>query len=72
MGMQIAFGQGHRKIAILQTGGLVVGRLRSDIIVKPVITYTLTKWRGYNPRQRWYGVCSLMNCKLIFGFHYND
>ena len=23
------------------------------LIVKPVITYTLTKWRGYNPRQRW-------------------
>ena len=41
-----------------------------DIIVKPVITYTQTQERGYNPRQRRWGACSLTNCKHIFGFHY--
>ena len=39
-------------------------------IVKPVITYTLKEGRGYNPRQRGWGVCSLTNCKHIFGFYY--
>ncbi|RKU33225.1 hypothetical protein C6499_01730 [Candidatus Poribacteria bacterium] len=23
-----------------------------------------------HPRQQWEGVCSMMNCKLIFGFYY--
>ena len=25
-----------------------------------------------HPRQRWEGVCSLMNCKFIFGFYYKS
>ena len=42
------------------------------IIVKSIIIYTPTKGRGYNPRQRRRGdLCSLTNCKHIFGFYYN-
>ncbi len=50
---------------------MISGRIIiANLIVKPVITYTLTQGRGYNPRQRWWGVCSLTNCKHIFGFYY--
>ena len=31
-----------------------------------------TQGRGYNPRQRRWGTCSLANCKRIFGFYYNS
>ena len=40
------------------------------LIVKPVITYTPTQWRGYKPRQRRWGSFSLANCKHIFGIYY--
>ena len=43
-----------------------------SVIVKPVIIYTPTQERGYNPRQRRWGVCSVTNCKHIFGFYYKS
>ena len=36
------------------------------------ITYTPKQGRGYNPRQQWWGSCSLTNCKHIFGFYYKQ
>ncbi len=43
---------------------------RYEFIVNPVITYTPKEGRGYNPRQRPWGSCSLTNCKHIFRFYY--
>ncbi len=42
-----------------------------SFIVKHIITWTSTEWRGYKPRQRRRGGCFL-KCKHIFGLYYKS
>ena len=42
----------------------------ATFIVKSIITWTSTEWRGYNPRQRGRGCCFLKG-QHIFGLYYN-